>query len=279
MPSYISHSIMSEALYNGLDNKDNINVSDLRFFSYMPDLLSTKIDNHNIKVKQYFVYLLRYIKIKHLENDSNVMGYLYGFICHYYMDSLCHPFIYSLQFSTSGGGFSHYLIEGYLNQYLSREILGKDLIDIDDHYLSGCVNNKTIDLINSSFSDIYGIDTFSDMRTNSFLIRGIHFISKFVHDKSFLRFISGFNRFLKNNRLNEFDLDNRFHNRWTNPFTLDSSTSSFKDLYNDSICLSMETIDLDKEYFRDEVSIKEVVKRLDKSYDTGTVKPLEFYKK
>lgn len=29
MPSYISHSIMSEALYNGLDNKDNINVSDL----------------------------------------------------------------------------------------------------------------------------------------------------------------------------------------------------------------------------------------------------------
>ena len=38
--------------------------------------------------------IICYIKDNHLENDSSLLAYLYGSICHYILDKKCHPYIY-----------------------------------------------------------------------------------------------------------------------------------------------------------------------------------------
>ena len=48
------------------------------------------------KINSYFKNILSYIKNNHLEKNTEVLGYLYGSICHYVLDSHCHPFIIHL---------------------------------------------------------------------------------------------------------------------------------------------------------------------------------------
>lgn len=49
---------------------------------------------HCTKTKDYFLKIIQYIHEKDLINNNEVMTYLYGYICHYYLDLYTHPFIY-----------------------------------------------------------------------------------------------------------------------------------------------------------------------------------------
>lgn len=49
---------------------------------------------HCSKTKDFFLATIKYIHQNKLNNNSEAMSYLYGHICHYYLDLYTHPFIH-----------------------------------------------------------------------------------------------------------------------------------------------------------------------------------------
>ena len=49
---------------------------------------------HSNKTQQFFCDTIQYIHKHQLQNNQEVMSYLYGYICHYYLDVYTHPFVY-----------------------------------------------------------------------------------------------------------------------------------------------------------------------------------------
>ena len=48
---------------------------------------------HKNHVNLYFQNILKYIKENRLEDNEEVLAYLYGSLCHYILDSTIHPYI------------------------------------------------------------------------------------------------------------------------------------------------------------------------------------------
>ncbi len=89
------YKVIKPELKNKLEpSKDIFNVFgksfDLLFFSNF----RLGIEGHNHFVNAYFENIIKYIKDNHLEDNSEVLAYLYGSICHYVLDSTIHPYVY-----------------------------------------------------------------------------------------------------------------------------------------------------------------------------------------
>ena len=113
MPSTITHAYFGLDVYNKLSNKTKKNISpyieQLKTFAQGPDvfyfynsinvLKGKKINKlghymHKHKSKDFFINMITYIKDNHLEEDYEIITYLYGSICHYVLDYTAHPFIF-----------------------------------------------------------------------------------------------------------------------------------------------------------------------------------------
>jgi hypothetical protein len=112
MPSTFTHSIFALDVYDKLDKtsqeKIKNNIEELKLFAQGPDIflfhdiakLTRKIavsdfgkTVHRNKTREFFINAVTYIKKNKLEDNYDVIAFLYGFICHYVLDSTCHPFI------------------------------------------------------------------------------------------------------------------------------------------------------------------------------------------
>lgn len=78
---------------------------------------------HNNKSKDFFKNLINYIKYNHLENDPEIIAFLYGFLSHYILDSTMHPYIiYKTGIFNKNDKDTykyrgkHYLMENYLDK-------------------------------------------------------------------------------------------------------------------------------------------------------------------
>ena len=49
---------------------------------------------HQEKTQKFFLNTIQYIHEHKLQNDAEAMTYLYGYICHYYLDLYAHPYLY-----------------------------------------------------------------------------------------------------------------------------------------------------------------------------------------
>ena len=110
MPATITHAYFAQDVYEVLPNElhINLNLNKFRMFSQGTDpFMFYNIMNinkgkdirklqyifHTSKTKDYFINLINYIRDNYLYNDSDVKSFLFGFICHYVLDSTLHPFI------------------------------------------------------------------------------------------------------------------------------------------------------------------------------------------
>ena len=113
MPSSMTHSYFAIDVYNKLNNlsKHKIDGYTNRLKTYAlgtdpymfynlfigkKNKKSSNIQkmNHTTKTKDYFVNMINYIINNNLENNKDIISYLYGSICHYFLDKTIHPFIF-----------------------------------------------------------------------------------------------------------------------------------------------------------------------------------------
>lgn len=285
MPGYISHAIMGEELYNEAIKNSNIlkipiNKNELKSYSLGVDLaaLSKKTikDPNNYYTKDFFLYLIKYIKDNKLNANSNIIALLYGHIAHYFLDTNTHPLIYYIELSCKKVSpiTNHDLVEGYISSYLSQKNLNKDIMDIPPKYFNQI--NLSDQVVSQTLNNVYGkiysdyeiiksykkvMNTFTNIET---------IIKSGLITKELLIKISKFNHFLEKNNLSKEEIINTTHETFTNPITGKKQNDSFDDLYYKSIEMTLNAILEVNNYLYNNNSINNLEKVFtDLSYDTG----------
>lgn len=121
MPATYTHHIFTKDVFKVLDCdikeklKDKQDLFDL--FGKSFDILffikyKMGIYAHNNKSNLYFKNIVKYIKDNSLENNSEILAYLYGSICHYVLDTICHPYIFYKTGNYIAGDKSTYKYRG-----------------------------------------------------------------------------------------------------------------------------------------------------------------------
>ena len=111
MSSSITHAYFGIDVYHKLDKEyaKKIDLNYLKIFAQGSDpfmfynlFIGTKakeINNiqkiiHTKKTNLFFKNNIKYIIDHNLSNNTEILTYLYGYICHYYLDLYTHPYIY-----------------------------------------------------------------------------------------------------------------------------------------------------------------------------------------
>ena len=285
MPSYISHAIMGNDLFD-ISNKNNIfripiTRDELRGYSLGADLaiLSNKIkkDPHNYYTQAFFLNMIKYIKENKLNENSHVMSLLYGHIAHYFLDINIHPLVYYIEKECQKVGLIpvHHLIEGYFSSYLTKKILNKDIMDINGDYFKevNLLNLKCIKLLNKVYGKTYG--DFTIIKSYQSVISLFLTIEKLIKNKNCITKetlinFSKFRQFMELNNLTYNDLHNESHEIYTNPVTGEKHRESLIELYDKSLDMTIEAIKMVNEYLYNHENVDLLTKVFgDLSYDTG----------
>ena len=285
MPSYISHAIHSEELYKELNKEDllkeDIKLNRLRGYSIAYDYayLVPKMDNHNNSAKDYLLYLVNYIKENNLQGNTDAMAYLYGHISHFYFDAYTHPLIYYIEKGCMPTSFlpSHFMVEGYLNSYLSQNVLNKDIMDVKAGYFSdvNLFDPEIKKIILKSYKKVYNKNNvmLSFIMVHDFfnLIESLY--KDTFKTMEFAKNLTKFDFFLKRNKLSLSEMANDEHNDWLNPVTGKLHNESFLELFYQSIDSSLEAIDEINNYLYNNGDFDNVIKVIpDLSLETGLPK-------
>lgn len=113
MPSSMTHTYFGLDVYSELPNNCQKKIqhkleyfklfcqgSDpFMFYHFLIGKKSKEVSNiqtkmHRCHTRKFFISTIEYIFNHQLINNEEVMSYLYGYICHYYLDCYTHPYIY-----------------------------------------------------------------------------------------------------------------------------------------------------------------------------------------
>lgn len=283
MPAYISHAIMGKDLYEKLKSNKLLEIEvskkEIKGYSLGIDLstLSYRLsgDPHNDSTRDFFLYMINYIKKNNLYKNEHAISLLYGHIAHYYLDLNIHPYINYIANNTIQYGLipNHHLIEGYISSYLAKAILGIDRLKITHTYFDQI--DLTEDAVSNILTDTYKLlykepNIIVTYRKVMSIFSKIEMaLSKSKLKKSALVTISGFKRFLKKNNLKETDLTNENHNPY---YRIDNKmeTLSLLEMYNKAINDSLSAIYEVNKYIYKNASLEQLNNVFeDISYDTG----------
>jgi hypothetical protein len=203
MPAYMSHMIMAHDVYNKIDNK-NVDLNYMLTFSLGGDLCrfsKCRRISHKIKMEEFIDNIWNYIKENDLSDDSRYMGFLYGHICHYYMDMVCHPLIRKLdKISNSVRVKSHTLIESYIDNYLVKYKYGINIEKFDTRYIFRGKVRKIYKMIEYVYRETYGVKYVSfSYFLSIFLYSKIRWLF-ILFGKKILRRFSKFDEYMEVNK-------------------------------------------------------------------------------
>ena len=156
MPSSVTHAYFACSVYQKINQESRKKIQDkleyFKLFSQGPDpfmfyhfLIGTKgkkiqYQMHIQETKKFFSSIIIDIKKNHLENHPEVISYLYGYICHYYLDLTAHPYInyYAGLFdkkdkSTYSSNTLHQKIEYRIDSYFIQEKLKENPLFFKPH--------------------------------------------------------------------------------------------------------------------------------------------------
>ena len=243
MPAYISHTVMARDVYERIDS-ENVSLDYMLTFSLGGDLArfsKCRRICHKEKMEEFIDNIWNYIKDNNLVNDDRYMGFLYGHICHYYMDLVCHPLIRKVdKISMRIKIKNHTLIESYIDACLVKKKYNLDICKMDTR---GIFKGSVINLyrmINYVYMRTYGVKYVSF----SYFITKIMY-SKIrwlfiIFGKKLLKRISGFDKYISINK--KIDIMNENKKIYYKNYLDDQCNDSFMELYNQSINLSIKRI-------------------------------------
>ena len=234
---------MAHDVYNKIDNK-NVDLNYMLTFSLGGDLCrfsKCRRISHKIKMEEFIDNIWNYIKENDLSGDSRYMGFLYGHICHYYMDMVCHPLIRKVdKISIRTRIRSHTLIEGYIDSYLCKNKYDRDIskINTKDMFKGSVIKlSKMIDYV---YNKTYGIKYLSISYYFTKIMYSNVRLLFIIFGKKVLRKISGFDRYISINK--DIDIVNENKNIYYKDYLSNEVNYSFMDLYNKSVELSIDRI-------------------------------------
>ena len=291
MPATLTHAKFAMDVYNLLDDTyktiDNKDFLKYKMFAQSTDpLMFYNIESlhkgknirrlqfyfHTNKSQEFFIKLCQIIKDNKLYNDSSIISFLYGFICHYVLDSTIHPFvIYKTGFfdkknkdTYKYNGYHEYM-ETYLDNIMIKK-MEKNPYSFKIHDYSFDLkkfDNNLNMVINECFKSVFNINNMDKIYYKS-LKQMRRFLKRYRYDKLgiklfFYKKIDLFSskkifRFYTLSYHTSLDNDDSFLNEsrkvWYNP--VDPSTKSnesFYDLYNKSIREACDIIYKVNKYF------------------------------
>ncbi len=280
MPAYISHAIFGHSLYQTGDHdekifKVKINPESLKTYSLGIDLATLCIDVHSVKTQAFLLNLIKTIKDYHLEENEEVLAFLYGHISHFFMDTNIHPLIFYIEKGCKKTNIfdPHTLIEGYISEYLAYQILNCDVMTVKSNFFNQAdLNNPDVArLINSEYKRIYNQPNILSCykRTIRLLTVLESFIKNFT-SKDMLLWIASFQNFLDKNKLTREEIHNSANASWKNPVTGEVHYKSLIDLYYRSLEMTLYAILKVNAYLYDNAPLSTLEGIFPNiSYDTG----------
>lgn len=204
------------------------------------------------------------------------MALLYGHIAHYFLDINTHPLIYYIECGCQkiGNISNHNLVEGYLNVYLSKKILGKSIMEIKSNYFNqiDLTNIEISKILNIIYGRIYGdyniIQTYKMVLYLFSILENI-LKSGIISYENIIQ-LSQFKLFMEKNNLTLTEITNDEHNTYKNPVTGEKRNESFIELYYKSIEMALDAIEkVNKCIYSGNLTSSLDSIFLDLSYNTG----------
>ncbi len=303
MPSIITHHVFAKNLlqkiprpiYNSIINSIDIYYTfaqshDFLFFSNKK-IKALGHYAHKNKTQEYFLNIIKYIKNNNLENNSDILAYLYGSLTHYCLDSICHPYIFyktgtynSDDKNTIKYRGEHTHIEKDLDAiYYQKEYhqeykycnVSKDIIKNPNF------KNKLNETINYAYYETYNVNNIAKYYKNAIKKAKIIY-TLFINDKfgfkeniykiidkitnKKLGYLEGYSTHIKPN----LEFLNNSHKTWNHPCNINEKYNySFDDLMEISTqkCLNMINEINQALFDRSNIDLKNIIPNI--SYTTG----------
>ena len=302
MPSIVTHHLFAKDVYRSFERKVSYphflifaqSFDNLFYYQFLTPWTGSDIRQlgnigQHQKVNNFFENIISFIDNNNLQNNQEVMAFLYGCLCHYILDSTCHPYVFyytkSPAIDKSYRGH-HEKMEVNLDAYMlwkkEKKILRKE--NMADSLLPKIKFSESLyQLINYVFSKTFAVD-FMGEKYHSSVNTGNFLIKYFVTDKTglkkqlykikdFLCFWSGrryeFLSFYVTKIFSEYLNDE--HEIWCNPWNNEiTSTQSFEELYEEALQKMLDLIlDLEK-YWNKQITKDELLEIIgDNSYASG----------
>ena len=277
MPSYKTHSIHGDVIFDKLDKKTDIDKEDFKKFCIGPDALvftdyKTFKYQHCNNTREYFETMLSLIKDNKLQNNEEVMSFLYGQLDHYVLDITMHPLIYYLteDIKTKYKLGAHCIVENWIDDYLMQKYNKKDLL----YYKKSLIREKKlIEMINNLYYKVFkvrcaGIKYSIDI----YLFTLLDYIIKRDPTKlySLINRIGDFRNIVYEDRYNRAKVFlNQKNELWLNPETGEERRESFEELWSKSIEDSLTTIEDVNNYLYQDKALNNAFISNNISYNTG----------
>lgn len=304
MPSIVTHELFSKDVLKNVKHSDNIDLNTYKIFAQSFDMLfyysfflpmfgkkERDLANyaHTHEVNNYFKNIITYIESHDLTNNSQVLGYLYGSICHYVLDSYCHPYVFYFtgdanQDKSKRG--EHERMEVSLDAYMLKYKENQELCksNMTNRLFPKVIVSPALrDCIETTFVNTFGVDKmgkkyFRGVRTGRFIMRYFvtdrQGIKKQVYKVKDLlvpsktRKYQYFSFYIK--KIDPFFLNDN-HKTWLYPAMPSINRKySFVELYNESVKDASKIINSIDSYFHGQKKLEDVLTLIgNNSYVTG----------
>lgn len=307
MPSFTTHHIFSDDVYDNLDkyskkiidnNKDIYHVfAQSHDYLFYCGIKNKEINNlghkgHRSKTQAYLINLINNIKNLKLEKDSTALAYLYGSITHYCLDSTCHPFIFYKGGAWNKDDLKTYKYRGKHNQIekdldacfyykkyhklykycnLNKEFIKNPIFTDNLNKLIDKTYENTYNYKNISTYYQYGIKICK--KVNNTIVKdrtGIKYIALKLTDILTINLVNNLASYSNHKKPNNKWL-NEDHHKWNNPVNKDLIyTYSFMDLYNIALKKSKNIIEQCNKYLDNKINEEKLKEYIpDVSYSNG----------
>ena len=276
MPSYKTHAIHGGIILPSMPLKTDIKKNDLKTFCMGPDaLIATDYKifelQHAKETRYYFKTLLKLIKKNKLQDNSEVMAFLYGQLDHFILDLIMHPLIYYMtadmprEHLIDPHGLVENMIDDYVMQKYDNGINYYQNVNISDR--------KLIKLINEAYKKVYNANNISIKYNIGIKLIGIYDSlirrDKLLLAKYFMKLINlGDISYHKDYKqvLPYLNLNNDI---WYNPETGEMHKESFDDLWEKASEVALETINDVNRYLYQDKNVRNSIIDDDISFNTG----------
>lgn len=310
MPSIYTHNYFAKDTYKKLEKEKIYQINDKKYYeifaqsfdnlfyynflSIKPGKKYRKLGHyaHTHKVWEYFKNIVSYIKEHELYDDEN-LGYLYGSLTHYALDSTCHPYIHYISGRVNKSNLKE--TKKYMGNHAINEIMIDSIYYYKDHnekYYKYKLSKDIIPItkfpnnlketMNYVFKKTFDKDNMAYVYNRSY--NQSHYIYKYLmYDRTslkkkiyrFIDFITPFKPFKAytySHHINKPNLEvlNLDKKEWLHPITGEKHTESFEDLYLLAQKKVIKYIKKCNDYFQGKCSIEELKKVIGNiSYSSG----------